>query len=225
MPATLSDGCTVEIQSSSAVDVRELIAEVCGTTFLNPTEGIVRSICEQLLSFLPALLIESSGRLVMVNAHELAFAFIIDTLADLLCLADDKPKPSSVVDDHDVNQDQKVQPPSALEDLNVVHGPFLKPGRKAKHIQFPAIANEMISFLQQHGFSAQARRRNNTASSSGVTLAQIRSHLLQTVPGLQEKGISRHTVHCLMQAPRQRRWLLPTIKVSLMQGCLTSRTL
>ena len=123
--------CAVEIQSSNAVDVRELVAEVYGTTFLNPTEGIVCSICEQLLSFLPALLIESSGRFVMVNAHEVAFAAATDTLADLLCLADDKPKPSSVVDDKDENQGQSVQPPSTLEDLNVVHGPFMKPGQKA----------------------------------------------------------------------------------------------
>ena len=50
--------CAVEIQSSNAVDVRKLIAEVCRTTFLNPTEGIVRSICEQLLSFLPPLFID-----------------------------------------------------------------------------------------------------------------------------------------------------------------------
>ena len=53
--------CAVEIQSSNAVDVRQLIAEVCGTTFLKPCEGNVRSIWERLLSFLPALLIESSG--------------------------------------------------------------------------------------------------------------------------------------------------------------------
>ena len=37
----------------------------------------------------------------------------------------------------------------------------------------------------------------------GVTLGQIRDHLMDTISGLREIGISRHTVARLMEPPRQ----------------------
>ena len=48
------------------------------------------------------------------------------------------------------------------------------------------------------------RRRETTATGRGVTLSDIRKHLLDNVPGLAEDdGISTDTVHRLTYPPRK----------------------
>ena len=69
---------------------------------------------------------------------------------------------------------------------------------------YPTLVEEMARFLHMHSFNAQARRRSDAASSMGVTLEQIRQHLLDCVPGLKTHGISRSTVHRLMLPPRRK---------------------
>ena len=61
---------------------------------------------------------------------------------------------------------------------------------------------ETVSFICLHGFAANSRRRNLIANSCGVTLENLRQHLLDNVPGLKEHGLSRKTVHHLMMPPR-----------------------
>ena len=58
--------------------------------------------------------------------------------------------------------------------------------------------------MKLHDTAAQERRRNDVASSLGVTLADLRKHLLSAVPGLQEKGLSHTTVHELLAPPRKK---------------------
>ena len=41
-------------------------------------------------------------------------------------------------------------------------------------------------FVNQHSFAAQICRRTNTGSSAGVSIAEIRQHLLDKVPGLKQ---------------------------------------
>ena len=79
-----------------------------------------------------------------------------------------------------------------------------KRGRKAHHTIYPSVAKCTLEFLQQHGWSAQERRRSSIANSVGVSLESLRNHLLATVPGLKEKGISRTTIHQLLPPPRQK---------------------
>ena len=86
----------------------------------------------------------------------------------------------------------------------VVQSPAAKPGRKAYHTIFPSMAQRALEFLQQHGWSAQERRRASIGNSVGVSLESLRKHLLETVPGLKEKGISRTSVHQLLLPPRQK---------------------
>ena len=64
--------------------------------------------------------------------------------------------------------------------------------------------HETVRFFELHGAAAQERRRNDVASSLGVTLADLRKHLLSAVPGLQEKGLSCTTVHELLVPPRKK---------------------
>ena len=69
---------------------------------------------------------------------------------------------------------------------------------------FPDIVNMAAEFVKQHGFSAQFRRRTETASSSGVTVREIRDNLLEQIPGLKEYGISLNTTRRLFNAPNIR---------------------
>ena len=55
-------------------------------------------------------------------------------------------------------------------------------------------------FVKQYGFSAQFRRRTESYSS-GVTIPEIRDHLLKEVSGLRDYGISFSTTRRLFQAP------------------------
>ena len=71
--------------------------------------------------------------------------------------------------------------------------------------KFPTIVEEASSFIKQHGFSAHHRRWTETSNSSGVTIVDVRKHLLETIPGLKEHGISESTVSRLFHAPNLHR--------------------
>ncbi|CAB3978472.1 Hypothetical predicted protein [Paramuricea clavata] len=71
--------------------------------------------------------------------------------------------------------------------------------------KFPDIIDKTTEFIKQHGFAAQHRRRTSTGYSSGVTIAQIREHLMKEIPGLKEHGISSSTIRRLFKAPFRSR--------------------
>ena len=58
--------------------------------------------------------------------------------------------------------------------------------------KFPNLVDATAEFVKHSGFSAQCRRRTATGYSSGVTVAEIREHLLNEVPGLREHGHISH---------------------------------
>ena len=57
--------------------------------------------------------------------------------------------------------------------------------------------------MKQNSFAAQIRRRSNTGSSAGVSVSEIRQHLLDKVPGMKDHGISLTTVRRIFQAPNK----------------------
>ena len=59
-----------------------------------------------------------------------------------------------------------------------------KRGRPAKHVQFPALVEETLCFLELHGSAAHTRRCNDMGNSLGVTPANLQKHLLSSIPGL-----------------------------------------
>ena len=75
-----------------------------------------------------------------------------------------------------------------------------KGGQKSIVQRFPSIIDITSEFLKQHGLAAQCRRRNDTGFSSGVTINQIKQHLLENVQGLREHNISKSTVRRLFEA-------------------------
>ena len=74
-----------------------------------------------------------------------------------------------------------------------------------------------VSFVKANGFSAHERRRESIGKV-GVSLGEIREHLLHTVPGLRERGFSGTSVARLMQPPRRG-----TIASSRYKGLLAAR--
>ena len=68
---------------------------------------------------------------------------------------------------------------------------------------FPKItANITVEFIKQHVLAAKCHRRTDTGNSFGVTAAQIRDHLQNSIPSLKEYSVSLSTaIHKLFQVP------------------------
>ena len=63
------------------------------------------------------------------------------------------------------------------------------------------ITTAVAEFVKQHGFVARSRRRNETAYSSEVTIAQIQEHLHSKFPALKDHRVSLSTVCRMFEAP------------------------
>ena len=98
-------------------------------------------------------------------------------------------------------KETKLRRQALQKEIN--QAPSRKGGRTAtyKRPEFALIPQELLKFAQTHDFLAQAKRRTNTAEASGITLQEAREHLFKRIPGLQEFGFSRDSVHRLMMAP------------------------
>lgn len=130
---------------------------------------------------------------ILVNMKEFTLLNGADTFAELLLLDDGEQQ---------VEETRAQNPTQHLENGPLHYVPQ-KPGRIPLHQAFPEIVTTVTDFIQTHGFSAQSRRRSQTGNSMGVTLSDIRSHLLEQFPALKERGISRTVIHQLMVAPRK----------------------
>ena len=86
---------------------------------------------------------------------------------------------------------------------SVKEGPTQRLGRQPLWLKYPEIVPSATDFIKQQSFAAHARRHESTGTGTGVTLRDLKQHLLDTVPGLKEHGISVDTVHHLMVAPRK----------------------
>ena len=73
-------------------------------------------------------------------------------------------------------------------------------------MQYPRMVTAAKEFIESNGTAAQERRRNGTVTmSNGVTLRQIRDHILTQVPALKARGLGVKTVHRLLVAPNKTR--------------------
>ena len=76
-------------------------------------------------------------------------------------------------------------------------------------------------FVLQHSFAAQIRSRTNTGSSAGVSIAEIRLHLLDKVLGLKKHEISlstvrdffKHQTEEILLAKNTRLWLMQRLEL------------
>ena len=75
--------CAESIRVSNALPVHALLSSIsCGS--LDAFTGQIRSAVEEILSFMPVLLVESGDDMVLINGHELTFDSTTDAMADLL---------------------------------------------------------------------------------------------------------------------------------------------
>ena len=189
--------CGKRLKDQVCLPLRHLLQEVeedfdCKAGSL--TSGM-RSAEEQLLTFFPVMTIKrckKSGSYQDTVVFD-CFEFVLPSSPVLLQLLSHCAK-----DDNSSDEEE-----AGSAEVCVMAGAARKPGRIPHHIRFPTLASKALEYLQQHGWSAQERRRTDVASSVGVSLGSWRKHLLDTVPGLRKTGISRTTVHQLMLPPRQ----------------------
>ena len=94
---------------------------------------------------------------------------------------------------HSSEEDTPVPPCGPSE------GSFFYKSRGPTPLQtkYSRMLEEIVSFVQLHGFAAHERRRTGTATSCGVRLEDVRQHLLNNVEGLDK--ISKTKVYYLMQ--------------------------
>ena len=129
---------------------------------------------------------------IYVNLHEFVYA---PRALEASLLSTD-PKQDVIIDSEVPNPDQKDS--DANQGVGNKHR-----GQSSVASKFPTLVDGAADFVKQHNFAAQIRRRTNTGSSAGVSIAEIRQHLLDKVPGLKQHGISLSTVRRLFQAPNR----------------------
>ena len=83
--------------------------------------------------------------------------------------------------------------------------------------KFPTLVDSAADFVLQHSFAAQIRSRTNTGSSTGVSIAEIRQHLLDKVPGLKKHEISLSAVGDFFKPQTEEILLAKNTRLCLMQ--------
>lgn len=173
------------IQNTNGLPLKGLIPEESRENMSN--------IRRQLMYWLPIMIVQYDDISVVVNCHDFHVDLPFNTFSDLM----------TVDVDETSNSDDAASLPN--DRMNLTPMEEGQRGRPRKHEQFPAIVRHTLDFISSHGFSAQERRRTDTANSSGVTLAEIRKYLMDKIPELKTGGISRNTIQRLMQAPHKGR--------------------
>ncbi len=144
----------------------------------------------KIVKLMPVMYIKSNGKSLFFNLHE----FVLTPGAIELVFLDD-----SITDD----TDNIIEPDndSTLSEQN--QSRTGKGGQPSIVSKFPQIIDEITEFIKQNGFSAQNRRRTETAFSSGVTAKQIQGHLYNKYPDLKGHKISLATIRRLFNAPNK----------------------
>ena len=75
-------------------------------------------------------------------------------------------------------------------------------GRKSILEIFPDIPLTATEFIKARGFNAQEKRRDISITSCGVSIQDVRDHLIKVVPGLKDHGISETSVRYLFKQVR-----------------------
>lgn len=61
---------------------------------------------------------------------------------------------------------------------------YKQPGPLPLQTKLPQLLTVMLDFIKLHGFASHVRRRSGTSTSCGVSLNDIREHVLKNVEGL-----------------------------------------
>ena len=159
----------IMLESSLAVPLPELIRNVSSSCSSS-------DVIQQIVECFPVLAVTKGDITVLINCHEL---IMNDDGFEALLVVDQISKSS-----HKGPFEKAA--PSPISPTPVTHN---RMGRPSLVTQFPSIVSTATAFVKANGFSAHERRRESTGKV-GVSLREIREHLLSTVPGLKGRGIS-----------------------------------
>ena len=148
------------------------VADIVCLFYLNSADS--SNAVDQLLKAYPIMNVSSCENSVLINCHNLVMNS--DCFECLLRLGQQKGVPSSSSE-------------------------AATPGRPSLVSKFPEIVPNAMAFIKQHGYRAHERWRQEVGKV-GVTISEIRDHLLATVPKLKDHGISKASVERLMEPPR-----------------------
>lgn len=195
--------CHDVIQRSGAVSLHQLLVEAGVDSWQIDSRAFINSCLDQLLCSTPVLIVRHCRTVVVLDIHQFVMSSGGDGLTELLCLNEDDD------DDEDMDDLPDKVPLSDDEsdiDETLAEEALISNDRseKLKHEEFPQLVEEVRKFLELHGCAAQSRRRSDVANSLGVTLEDLRQHLLSVIPGLKQSGLSRTTVHELLTPPRMK---------------------
>ena len=167
-----------------------------------PNQLAASAVEEQLAMTFPIFSVARGKLVVLVNSHELIMTE--DSFKRLLLLDQIPTGPSKTASRDKVNTCSTSTTPS-------------QPGRPSLISKFPSIVSVATSFIKANGFSAHERRREQVGKV-GVSLREIREHLLATVTGLRSHRRSVSSVARLMQPPQ-----CGTIASSRYKGLVAAR--
>ena len=174
---TVSELITVAnlLKDSSAVSESELL-------FYIPPRlvKVVDSVLGQLCTHLPVFVMRKEKQRYVINMFQLGFD--CDELNSIF----------------DIKQ-EKESLPEPMEQDELWKGKGRGGGRKSVLSKFPNIPDVATEFIKASGFKAQDRRRETTIKSCGVSVNDVRDHLLKVIPGLSEHGLSVNTVRYLFK--------------------------
>ena len=121
---------------------------------------------QQILKLMPVMLIKRE-KPVYVNLHK--FVYTPGALEAFLLSTD--PKQDAIIYSEVPNPNQKES--DANQGVGNKHR-----GQPSIAFKFPTLVNSAADFIKQHSFAAQICRRTNTGSSAGISITEIRQHLL-----------------------------------------------
>ena len=185
------------LESSLAVPLPELIRKV-------PSTYSSSEVIQQIAECFPVLVVSKGDITVLINCHE-------------LIMSDDGFEALLVVDQISKSSRKRPFEEAAPSPTSPTPATQNQIGRPSLVTQFPSIVSTVTAFVTANGFSAHERRRESIGKV-GVSLREIREHLLSTVPGLRGRGISTSSVARLIQPPRRG-----TIASSRYKGLVAAR--
>ena len=132
--------------------------------------GFRNAVCQQLITCFPVWCIHFSEVDILVNVCEVLLT--PGLLEDLLRLHNPEQPPTC-------KRSRKKR--TTTKNTSAVTKSS-RPGRPSIAEKFPTIVETASEFIKAHGYAAHVRRREGVASTPGVSLSNIRQHLLDEVP-------------------------------------------
>ena len=140
-------------------------------------------VANQLISHLPLSLVKQPNCQYLVNMHQVEL---------------NNPKLDSIF------QSSKNNDSVPIATVQKEKGKGRNDGRIFVLQKFPDIPHVATEFIKTSGFKAQEKRRESTITSCGVSLKDIRAHLIKEIPGLREDGVSETSVRYLFNTVNKR---------------------